>query len=304
MGHLFRALNLADGFRERGWPLIFLVNSDGAAAHNIEARGYRYEFVPLGTPNGWELEAVRRLGIRLWINDRLNTDIDHARRLKSVGLPLVTFDDRGEGARLADVNVAALVFDQEGSLPGARVLRGPEFLILDPEIARYRRVRKHIGSTVVTMGGSDTYGVTVKVVRQMATMGKSATVVLGPSFADEDALLEVATPAFEIKRNVPSLIAELGRHDLAITGGGITPFEAAASGLPCIVIASEDFEIPVGRALESIGAARFAGYHEAIDWDLFEAEPFLEGMSRTGIECIGLGGRDRVLDAIQDVLIR
>ena len=38
---------------------------------------------------------------------------------------------------------------------------------------------------------------------------------------------------------------EMSRHDLAVTGGGMTPFEANAAGLPCIVVANETFEIQV-----------------------------------------------------------
>lgn len=298
MGHLFRALNLADGLRERGLPFVFLLNDHEPAVAMVAARGYAYRIVSPSATWDWEIETVRHLGIRLWIDDRLDTDIRHARAVKSLGLPLITFDDRGPGAELADVNVAALVFDPPGTLPGARVLQGPEFLVLSSEISRFQRVRQAVHSLVVSLGGSDTYGVTVDVVRRLAMSGRSATVVVGPGFAHWDALETVLTPGFEVKRGVPSLIAEFSRHDLAITGGGVTPFEAAASGLPCIVIANEDFEVPVGMALEGLGAARFAGHHAATDWSVLDAPLDIEAMSRAGLERVGLHGRDRVLDIV------
>ena len=58
---------------------------------------------------------------------------------------------------------------------------------------------------------------------------------------------------------------EFSHYDLAITGGGITPFEANAAGLPCVVIANEDFEIPVGLGLEKLGGTVFAGHYSQID---------------------------------------
>ncbi len=298
MGHLFRALTLADGLRQRGLEIIFLLNDDLTAQKLISKHGFHFEIVRLKDVGNWETELIRRLSVRLWINDRLNTDIAHAQRIKALGLPLVTFDDQGEGATLADLNVAALLFNGVNNLGGTRVLQGHNYLVLNPEIESFRRLRLRMDSLLVTLGGSDTYGVTVKVVRKLAALGKTATVIVGPSFAHNDALEAAMTEGFELKRGVPSMIAEFNHHDLAITGCGITPFEAAASGLPCIVIANEGFEVPVGRTLQNIGTAVFAGHHENIDWQVLLQNLALESMSRTGLERIGLNGRNLVVDAI------
>ena len=302
MGHLFRALNLADGLRERGFQPIFLLNAHAPAQELLAKHGYAHEVVPLDDRSGWEGDVIERRGVRLWINDRLNTDAYHARQVKALGLPLVTFDDRGEGAALSDLNVAALIFDAIGKLQGQRILQGPDYLILDPKIARFQRLRKQVDSLLVTLGGSDTYGVTVGVVQHLAATGRRATVIVGPAFAHLAALEQALTPAFELKCGVPSLIAEFSRHDLAITGGGVTPFEAAASGLPCVVIANEHFEVPVGQALADLGVAAFAGHHERLDWRVLSAALPIESMSRTGLERVGLQGRQRVLDAIASYL--
>lgn len=298
MGHLFRALNLADGMRLRGWSFVFLINAHEPALALLAEHGHRYEVVGLDNGTDWEQEAIQRLGIRIWIDDRLNTDLGHGHAVKAAGVPWVTFDDRGPGAALADLNIAALVFEEPASLPGRRVLQGPDYLILNPEIACFQRVRKDVQSLVVTMGGSDTYGVTVEVVKKLAASGRRATIIVGPGFAHWTGLEAVLTPDFLVRCGVSSLIAEFSRHDLAITGGGVTPFEAAASGLPCIVIANEDFEVPVGKALEGLGVARFAGHYAAVDWASLDETMAVEPMSRAGLARIGLGGRERVLDAI------
>ncbi len=298
MGHLFRAMNLADGLRERGLQSIFLLNDHAPALELLSRRGYPYEVVPLDDHSSWEGDVIERRRLRLWINDRLNTDAYHARQVKALGLPLVTFDDLGEGAGLSDLNVAALIFDSFARLRGRRVLHGPDYLILDPEIAHFKRLRKRVGSLLVSLGGSDTYGVTVHVVRQLAAIGRSATVIVGPGFAHLAALEQELTPDFKLKCGVPSLVAEFSHHDLAITGGGVTPFEAAASGLPCVVIANEDFEVPVGQALAELGVAAFAGHHETVDWRVLSAALPIESMSRCGLERVGLEGRQYVVEAI------
>ena len=303
MGHLFRARNLAEALTRRGHRLRFLINDDAASLSVLARHGHAAEIVDLAdTASGWEVAAIGRHGFRLWIDDRLDTDGRHAEHVKSAGLPLVTFDDRGAGAAAADLHIAALAFEDADRLRGRRVLHGPDYLILNPEIARYRRRRRQSSPILVTLGGSDTWGATVRVVEILARLGKGATVVVGPAFQHREALLEVLTPDFTLKQSVPSLIEEMSRHELAVTGGGITPFEANAAGLPVIVVANETFEIPVGQALERLGGAVFAGYHSALDVSIFERDLPIEAMSQAALHAIGLEGGRRVVDSIEALL--
>lgn len=299
MGHLFRGLNLAHALRLRGLQCLILVNDHPPACRLIAERGFPYLKVCLDAFHDWEAEVIRDHSVKLWINDRLNTTQAHAIRIKSLGLPLVTLDDRGDGARYADLNVAALVFENHEELKGARVLSGSNYLILDQEINFYQRIRPGpVHSLLVSLGGCDTHGVTVKVAQFLAPLQIPTTIVLGPGFQHSRELDAVITSSFEIKHALPSLIAEFPRHDLVITGGGITPFEAAASGLPSIVIACEDFEVPVCRALVALGTSAYAGHYEAIDGDIFSESLPIHAMSQAGLKQVGLGGVDRVVDAI------
>ena len=154
----------------------------------------------------------------------------------------------------------------------------------------------------MTLGGSDTYGVTVKVVKLLKEMGLTATVVIGAAFMHTATLHEVLTDSFTLKCGVPSMIEEYSYHELAITGGGITPFEANASGLPCVVIANELFEIPVGNELQRLGGSVFAGYHESLSRPLFSTDLPLEKMSQAGLRNIGLQGTQHVIGALMNLI--
>jgi UDP-N-acetylglucosamine:LPS N-acetylglucosamine transferase len=93
------------------------------------------------------------------------------------------------------------------------------------------------------------------------------------------------------------------QHDLAIAGGGITPFEAAATGMPCVVIANEPFEIPTGRMLEAKKAACFAGYHADLTFNrlrsmLDAAVRRISDMSAACLSAVCLDGAKHVYDAI------
>src|SRR6185312_14607042 len=109
--------------------------------------------------------------IKTWINDRLDTGLAHAQSVRDAGARLVSFDDRGAGAALADLNIVAFPASEAEKLPGRRVLSGPGALVLDPAIGALRRLRTALNSLVVSMGGSDTYGVTVDVARALKQRG-------------------------------------------------------------------------------------------------------------------------------------
>jgi len=296
MGHFFRAMNLARALARGSRDFTFLINDHAPALQLLEQSCFPYVTVDLcDFDSDWEGRIIAAHRISTWVNDRLDTDIRHAASVKRRGIPLITFDDRGTGAAAADLNIAALAFDDREALPGVRVLRGADYLILNPVIARYRRVRKEVRRLLVTLGGSDTYGVTVKVVSVLRAAGRVATIVVGPGFKHAAELDAAVGSGFQVKRGVPSLIEEFADYDLAITGGGITPFEANASGLPCIVIANELFEVPVGLELERLGGSVFAGHHAEVKQSVLLSALPIETMSRAGMDHITLEGTNRVV---------
>jgi spore coat polysaccharide biosynthesis predicted glycosyltransferase SpsG len=295
MGHFFRALNFLTYLHERNQPAILLLNEHQPSIAMLRARNIPFEIVPLDDlETGWEDAIIQRYQVTVWLNDRLDTDIRHAQRIKSGGVKLVTIDDRGSGAQVADLHFAPLILGEEEKLAGHKVYRGTGYLILNPEIDKFKKVRHRQEKILVTLGGSDTYGVTLKVVEQLKDQEKSATILTGPSFAHHAALKELITSSFHLLHGVPSLIETFSHFDLAITGGGVTPFEANASGLPCIVVANEWFEIPVGRHLEKLGGSVFAGFHDKLDPAVFARSLDIEAMSRAGMEHLTTRGAENI----------
>ena len=144
------------------------------------------------------------------------------------------------------------------------------------------------------------YGATLKVVKILKKINKNAAIIIGPLFNHIHELEKSADERFQIKSNCRYLIEEFSKYDLAITGGGITPFEANASGLPCIIIANEIFEIPNARFLEKLGSSVFAGYHTEINELAFNKKYPIEEMSKAGIENIKLNGLENIYDEIKN----
>lgn len=304
MGHLYRSMNFADELIQRGRQVHFFLNDDDASKSILRKRGFHFDIVDLSDHEScWEAEMILKKGIKLWINDRLNTTQIHAEKIIREKIPLVTFDDRGEGANKANLNIAALCFNDIEKLKGDRVLHGIDYLILNKDIVRYRHQRKSPQPLLVTLGGSDSWGVTVKVVSLLVKQDMAATVILGPGFKHNRELEKCINQKITIKRNVYSLVKEMSNYGLAITGGGITPFEANAAGLPCLVIATEDFEEPVGRALQKIGGSLYLGKHDELNEFCADITcTKIKEMSKKGIEKFCLDGVKNVVDHVESLL--
>jgi len=300
MGHLFRALALAEALTNQGSKVHFYLNAFAPAEDLLRARGHSFATVTLDDGT-WAAAIIAADGIRTWINDRLDTGAGHAQAVRQAGAHLVSFDDRGDGAALADLNIVAFPASDNEKLPGRRVLAGPQALVLDPAIAAFRRLRTALNSLVVSMGGSDTYGVTVDVARALKQRGMAATVILGPGFAHDEALAAVKHEGLTIKRNVPSLAEEFARHDLAITAGGLTPCEANAAGLPCIVIATETWEARTGQVLGQLGGSLYAGRREAINFQVLDSNLDIEKMSRFALQNVPADGARHVATLLRDL---
>lgn len=302
MGHLFRALNLVAELKHRKITSIIYINNDEVSKDILQQNHVPYRQVDLNdTKTNWERFLIQTDDIKLWVNDRLDTNLCHAEFVKRSKIPLVTFDDRGLGASLADVHVAGLVFEDKLNLKGKKIFRGVDYLVLNPKIRENKRIRKKLNNVLVTLGGTDTHGVTINVVNILKSQNIPATIIVGPGFCHWEGLKKALDKSFTYKHHVPSLIDEFYHYDLAITGGGITPFEANATGLPCVVIANEPFEISVGEKLQDIGSSLYAGPHENFEIPDIRSGIRLKNMSFAGIKFIGINGTENVVDILADL---
>lgn len=300
MGHLFRMLNFSEYLKDKNEDFIFLINDNEKTKNILTEKKINFEVVNLSDfTSNWESLLVDKYQIKYWINDRLETDINHAQNVLENSCKLITFDDLGSGAKFSDINICGLFFNKE-KLEGKKLLRGVEYLILNNEIDKFKRERKKIQNILVTLGGSDTYGVTVKVLKLLKRYNIKATIHIGPSFEHMLELNQELTKDYTLINYVPSMIEEFAKYDLAITGGGVTPFEANASGLPCLIIASELFEVPNGEFLDSINLSKFLGYYENINEEVFEniLKLDIEQMSKQGLHILNIKAAEKIYKEI------
>jgi spore coat polysaccharide biosynthesis predicted glycosyltransferase SpsG len=316
MGHCYRGLHLATALRGEGDDVFFIVNDDERSKEILRQAGFRAEVVSSYTDDmDWENEIIRMHHPDWWINDRLATTAKHAQKIVAAGMNLATFDDHGEGAKYARYNFLAM-----DPCPGAEepnALYGAEYIVLNPEIEKYRNRIYALNDpfkVLVTLGGSDTYGLTPKVVRSLKRVPNDLNigVAVGPHFRNQTELNVAITgmpPSLRVHRSVSDLISLMTATDIVICGGGVTLFEAAALGIPALTIANEAHEIHVAQWFERNGFGFYTGFRNDYEesrlltklTELVASRALLSEMSTIGKRLVDLDGLQRIVNKIKDM---
>jgi len=299
MGHFYRALNLIRYFRNVNEETVLIINQDSISIQILEQDGILYEVVDYtDLESNWESKLIHKYRIEVWLLDKFETKLKTAEHIKNEKVLLAAIDDCGVGAELIDLHFCSMLFHNQ---KGKKIYSGKEYLILNPEIEKYRRLRTKKKKLLVTLGGSDTYGVTVEVVKILKKQGQKADIVIGPNFQHRQQLESEIDSRYRVYESVPSLIAKFYEYDLVITGGGVTCFEANASGLPCIIIANELHEIEAAEYLAGFGGARFAGYYMNITEESLDIRKLnIQEMSIAALKALPLNGVENIYQKIQD----
>ena len=301
MGHLFRSLLYVNYLRLRGISYIYFINDDTESIRILRSNGISYEVVDYDDEqSNWESAMIQRYRITIWVNDRFFSSELAGKHISEMGIRFYAIDESGPAEKYADCVIGGMLLPIKQNFLCKNVLLGTKYVMLNPEIDKYRFQRREIHKLIVTLGGADPFGVTLEVVSELLSHSYEADIVIGPDFTFRAELQALNRGKFRIFRNVPSLMKLFADYDFAITGGGQTCCEAMASGLPCMVIANADHEEKTGRYYERLGACVYAGKHGTWDRGIISqiSKLNIAGMSKKGMELFDTRAVDRIFDII------
>lgn len=309
-------LLVAEAGREVGWGHLAEMR---AVASALGARGIPAARVAVG------LAAVDEAGLE-WVPDYAvlmqrvlatqprvigwNMRTDGWRAAWQVLDPLparhLWIDDIADDYPPVDVLVVPTLEPRGRPAPsGVRALGGAAYFPLDVRGPRaIPPLRTRPRQVLLTLGGSDPTEASLRLVPALA--GTRSTVVIGPAFRHREALLLAATAlGLEAVVAPDGLRDLLVRHQLVISAGGDTLFEAAAAGTPALVAWTNPHEEAQARAFASRGTARVLGRGTDVDVDAVAgavtallASDALDAMSAAGPRTVDLRGADRIADLL------
>jgi spore coat polysaccharide biosynthesis predicted glycosyltransferase SpsG len=213
-------------------------------------------------------DACRALGAAALVVDSYHLSHDDLRALHPAGRSLVVVDDFGQWPVPGDlvVNTAAGLTPPRDD--GEHYLLGPHYALLAPPFAETPRrpSRASVERILLAVGGSTPASLMVLVARAARTAAPSAIldVVVGPMGDDavvlRRALADVSDVQFHEGR--ASLRVLMLESDLAVTAGGVTLLELAATAIPTVgvCVARNQMANLVGLAAEE--AVMFGGSHD------------------------------------------
>jgi UDP-2,4-diacetamido-2,4,6-trideoxy-beta-L-altropyranose hydrolase len=266
-GHVMRCLALAQAWQPHGQVRFLSAEITPALQARLAAEGFAS--VPLAAAPGSAKDAdatiafAHDLGASWVVVDGYQFGSDYQRRLKQASLCVLWIDDYGHaGDYCADLvlnqNLGADAALYARRTPQTRLLLGTRYVLLRREFLAWRDWQREIpqlaSKVLVTLGGADPDNVTTPVVEALRGLEVQAKIVVGGSNPHLEKLKsEIRNQKSEAKLvldapNMPELMAWA---DIAVAAAGSTSWELAFMGLPSLVVALADNQVPIAAALHS-----------------------------------------------------
>lgn len=298
-GHAMRCLALAEGLRERGADVHFICRDHpGNLAALLERCSMPCTLLPrpsavlkeagddAASLGATEIEDAEQTIAALagrrpdWlIADHYGIGSAWERRLDGYANRLLIVDDLANRGHVCD-----MLLDQNhlhpideryrGLVPVAcRLLLGPRYALLRTEFAAAisapaaRAGRQ--ARVFVYFGGSDRdnmTGRTLDALMEPRFRDLQVDIVLGANHAHGASIRHqaAARPGTRVHDSMPELASLMTGADLAIGAGGITTWERLCLGVPSLVIAIADNQVPSCQALAADGMINYLGMQERI----------------------------------------
>jgi UDP-2,4-diacetamido-2,4,6-trideoxy-beta-L-altropyranose hydrolase len=223
LGHLRRCLSLAIALRRHGFDSIFEIDEGRDVASDGFTTGVAED------ARAFVIDSYRATGRDL---------VELGRN----GAKVIVIDDLADNALPVDLVINPGVDAESLEYVGARNTGlGIEYALLRPEFAGDpKRIHAAKGRRLlITMGGGDSHELTPRLLAAVAQRGFEAIdVIVGPFFTNAQSMHDTVHryPAVRLHRNPSDIRALMLQADLALTGGGQTIYELAATATPAAAI--------------------------------------------------------------------
>jgi UDP-2,4-diacetamido-2,4,6-trideoxy-beta-L-altropyranose hydrolase len=274
-GHVRRCLSLAQALRANGAAVIFLANEDAVVRQAVQALAFDLKPIRVDRDPGETAAWLDELHAMAIIVDAYRFQGPWFERLAPRKHVVVMIDDLGDRQVPEDVLVVNCTPEAPASparTSNANDFLGPRYALLRPEFAQpvRRHPRKPVEQVLVTVGGGDPHGLTPRLtaLARRALPSSRIEAVIGPLF-DEVLFgrLNGLRAGVTYHRRPQDMRGLMLAADLAVSAGGQTLYELAATGTPTIAVRVADNQTRNLEGFERAGALVWAGD---------AADPYLE----------------------------
>lgn len=326
LGNLQRCLSLATALHRLGATCIFLTNEDPTVRNRIMA--FDFEASKLnGVERGSaeDLKHTFAMAVRYRCDaavvDSYHIDPGYLRQLWAAGLFVVAIDDLARFPFPCQLVVNGGAHSHRlsyySSSGDTLFLLGPQYALLRPEFwdVPPRTVRDTVQNVLVTLGGADPHNLMPEMLGLLDDVPGDFTVtaIVGPFFQKRAEVECVARHCRRLVRLVlgPDSLRDLMlATDLAVSAGGQTLYELAATGTPTVAVQVADDQagslqgLAAERVVQVAGCVGEAGLVDCVReamQDLIQSKDARMEMSAAGQQLVDGQGARRVAEAIVSI---
>ncbi len=324
-GHVMRCVVLANALAQAGGSSHFLMrNEPGHLADWVTHNGHTVTLLPTSDePIEAQaiMDALRSDAPADWlVVDHYGLDETWERQAAEIARRILVVDDLANRHHRCDVLLDQNAGRTDGDYaalvaPGTRCLMGPRYALMAPAFAQSRKAalarrdrNDPPARLLISMGGIDALNLTERVLTALNADGEKVhdtiDVVLGRHAPHIDQvrarIASMRTPA-RLHVDTPSMAQLLCEADLAIGAGGVSALERCVLGLPTIVVAVADNQVPGSLALAEAGAVCYIGAADGMEkplidaWRHLQAADARQAMSRCASQVCDGNGASRVV---------
>ena len=223
------------------------------------------------------LESIKEARFDTVIVDLLNAPLDLMVTLKKRSNLLVSIDNVSKSRKLSNIAINPLYYKINNNDIDHDYI-GPKFQIISPGFLNKKGLwKKSVEKILIIQGGSDPFGITPKIVKDLAPLlfNKLITlhVVIGPASNQSEGLLSLAAKCHDqivFHKNIYKMNDFLLDIDLAICSVGVVAFEVASMGIPAVHVTGIEKELETGEAMGDLGVSINIGMYNHASTQLFD----------------------------------
>ncbi|SDC92567.1 UDP-2,4-diacetamido-2,4,6-trideoxy-beta-L-altropyranose hydrolase [Halanaerobium congolense] len=291
MGHIMRSMALANDLKkEKEVERVFYITKNDLSAVN-KLKENDFEVITIEKDLSYDdeikkvKEIIKKEKVNKLITDSYDIDQNYLIEVRKFVDRLITIHDFAPFAFPSDVvingNVYAEDLDYQSYYGDTEFRLGTDYLLLREEFKNLPEieVRDKVHNILITVGGYDTRNLTPKIIKALNSIdfdeiddqyidneNLHIDIVIGPSFDNIDQIVtEVEKSSLDISLNfnVKKMSKLMIKSEIAISSGGSTLYELAATKTPALVMLQAENQIRVAEKLDGKSVVNL-GYEENI----------------------------------------
>jgi len=324
-----RCLSLAQRWRSAGGRSVFITCTNTPYI-KTRLQSEDIETIELSTNIGSIEDAnqtvalAKKLSASWVVLDGYNFSPDYQKTMKDSGLKLLLIDDNGYASHYyadiilnQNIHASEKLYSNRG--PHTRLLLGTRYVLLREEFVSWqgwkREIPKTAQSLLVTLGGTDSDNVTLKVIEgiQQTEFHEFNVVIVAPNnqyFEQLEAFVKKSSVNIQLKKNVLHMSELMAWADMVVSAGGTSTWELAFMGVPMVMTAIADNQCQIVEELSKEGIALNLGWHKNVTpaviaktiTQLGKDANLRNKMSECARALVDGKGADRVLEEIRKCL--